>query len=85
LALLQAQFLHPQSACYPLGTGRASVRRRIWAKLIVLLSAAQRSAMEALRESEPRYHSLFDNMAEGVVYLRILFENGEPRDAIFSR
>jgi K+-sensing histidine kinase KdpD len=71
---------------YPLGMEK-EIPRLLFAALIsgfiVVLSAAQRSAMEALRESEQRYHSLFDNMAEGVVYLRILFENGEPRDAIY--
>ena len=51
--------------------------------LIVFLSAAQGNATTALRESEQRYHSLFEHMAEGVVYLRLLFENGEPRDAIY--
>src|ERR1700730_1736035 len=71
---------------YPLGMEK-EIPRLLFAALIsgfiVALSAAQRSAMEALRESEQRYHSLFDNMAEGVVYLRILFESGEPRDAIY--
>jgi PAS domain S-box-containing protein len=42
-----------------------------------------KKAEEALRESEQRYLSLFENMAEAVVYLRMLFENGEPRDAIY--
>ncbi len=50
---------------------------------IVALSAAQRSATAARRESERRYHSLFENMAEGVVYLRMLFEDGEARDAVY--
>ena len=50
---------------------------------VVVLSAAQSGAMAALRESEQRYLSLFENMAEGVAYLRIVFENGEPQDAIY--
>lgn len=37
----------------------------------------------ALRESEQRYLALFENMAEGVVYLRILFENDRPQDAVY--
>ncbi|HEX9396774.1 MAG TPA: PAS domain S-box protein [Burkholderiales bacterium] len=51
--------------------------------LVLWLSTAQRKAMEALRESEQRYLSLFENMAEGVAYLRMLFEDGQPRDALY--
>ncbi len=37
----------------------------------------------ALGESEQRYLALFENMAEGVAYLRLLFEHGRPQDAIY--
>src|SRR5882724_13397635 len=37
----------------------------------------------ALRESEQRYLSLFQNMTEGVAYFRMLFENGKLKDAIY--
>ena len=37
----------------------------------------------ALGESEQRYLSLFENMTEGVAYLRMLFEDGRPQDAIY--
>src|SRR5260221_2429917 len=38
---------------------------------------------DALRESEQRYLSLFQNMKEGVAYFRMLFENGKLKDAIY--
>jgi PAS domain S-box-containing protein len=34
-------------------------------------------ALEALRESEERFHSLFDNMGEGVALHELVFENGK--------
>ena len=37
----------------------------------------------ALRESETRYRSLFDNMVEGLAYCRMLFEDGQPQDFIY--
>jgi len=36
-----------------------------------------------LRESEARYRGLFEHMAEGYAYCRMIFENGEPRDFIY--
>jgi PAS domain S-box-containing protein len=44
---------------------------------------ARKQAEEAVRESEQRYLSLFENMAEGVAYLRMLFEDSQPQDAIY--
>lgn len=38
---------------------------------------------DALRESEQRYTSLFENMAEGVAYFRMIFEDGKLQDAIY--
>ena len=40
-------------------------------------------AKDALRESEHRYLSLFENMAEGVGYFRLLFKDGKLQDAIY--
>src|ERR1017187_1641698 len=40
-------------------------------------------AEEASRMSEARYRSLFDNMAEGFAYCRMLFEDGRPQDLIY--
>ncbi len=37
----------------------------------------------ALRENEERYRSLFENMAEGVAYCRMIFENGRPQDFVY--
>ena len=37
----------------------------------------------ALRDSEVRYRRLFEHMAEGFAYCRMIFENGEPHDFIF--
>ncbi len=43
----------------------------------------RRRAVQALRESEATYRSLFDNMLNGFAYCRMLFENGEPVDFIY--
>lgn len=38
---------------------------------------------KALRESENRYRSLFENMSEGLAYCRMIFENDRPQDFIY--
>lgn len=38
---------------------------------------------QALRESEERYHSLFENMLEGFAYCRMIFEDDKPQDLIY--
>ena len=43
----------------------------------------RRRAEEALRESEKRYHSLFENMLNGFAYCKMLFEDGRPQDFIY--
>ena len=40
-------------------------------------------ADEALRESEARFSSLFENMQEGFAYCRMVFEEDQPRDFIY--
>lgn len=40
-------------------------------------------AEDALRESEKRYRSLFDNMVEGLAYCRMLFDDGRASDFIY--
>jgi PAS domain S-box-containing protein/putative nucleotidyltransferase with HDIG domain len=44
---------------------------------------AHKKADEDLRESEKRYHSLFENMLEGFAYCRMLFEDGRPKDFVY--
>jgi len=36
-----------------------------------------------LRDSETRYHSLFENMREGFAYCRMIFEQGKPQDFVY--
>ena len=43
----------------------------------------RRRADEALRQSEERYRSLFENMVEGYAYCRMIFEDGAPADFIY--
>jgi PAS domain S-box-containing protein len=40
-------------------------------------------AEEALRESEQRYRSLFDNMLDGYAYCRMIYQNGLPCDFVY--
>ena len=43
----------------------------------------RRVAAEALRESEKRYRSLFNNMLNGFAYCKMLYEDGRPQDFIY--
>ena len=40
-------------------------------------------AAEALRASEVRYRSLFENMTEGFAYCRMIFADGGPQDFVY--
>ena len=48
------------------------------------IGGAMERAEEALRESEQRYRSLFDNMLDGFAYCKMLFdEQGHPDDFVY--
>jgi PAS domain S-box-containing protein len=49
----------------------------------IRLRTSQVKAEAALRESEARFHSLFDNMLEGLAYCRMVFENDVPVDFVY--
>ena len=49
----------------------------------IAMALAQRQAQAALRESEGRYRSLFENMLNGVAHCRMLFDQGRPQDFIY--
>jgi PAS domain S-box-containing protein len=43
----------------------------------------RKQAEDAIRASERRFHSLFENMLEGFAYCRMMFENDRPRDFVY--
>jgi PAS domain S-box-containing protein len=43
----------------------------------------RKRAEEALRESEAKYHRLFDSMAEAFELMELIYKNGKPVDYIF--
>ncbi len=43
----------------------------------------RKRAEEALRESEHRYRSLFENMLEGYAHCKMLFDHDEPQDFVY--
>ncbi len=61
--------------------GRLEFLERMAGTLATALE--QRSTHAALRESEERYRSLFENMREGYAYCRMEFQDGEPQDFVY--
>ena len=57
----------------------------LWERLAghLAVALAKFRADEALRESEARFRSLFENMQEGFAYCRMVFEQGRPRDFVY--
>ena len=47
-----------------------------------LLFRSLKQSAEALKESESKYRSLFENMIDGFAYCRIFFEHDRPQDII---
>jgi PAS domain S-box-containing protein len=43
----------------------------------------RKRAGDAMRESESRYRSLFENMVEGFAYCQMIFEDGRPVDFVY--
>ena len=46
-------------------------------------SATRKCAEKALRESEARFHSLFENMPEGFACCKMLFDGNLPKDFVY--
>lgn len=51
---------------------------------VIMRDITERISAEALvRESESRYHSLFDNMLNAFAYVRMIFEGDRPVDLVY--
>jgi PAS domain S-box-containing protein len=55
----------------------------VWRQQHVRFYRERYEAAEALRKSEERYHTLFENMLEGYAYCRVLFADDRPMDFVY--
>ena len=57
----------------------------LWERLAghLAVALAKFQAEDMLRGSEELYHSLFDNMLNGIAYCRMLFSENQPQDFIY--
>jgi signal transduction histidine kinase len=49
----------------------------------IALALSKLQVIQALRESEETYRSLFDSMLNGLAYCRMIWENGKPTDFVY--
>ena len=67
----------------PLFDPGAATPREVYATFLDI--TAETEARRALRDSEARFHRLFDAMAEGVAYCRMLYDaEGRPDDFVYE-
>lgn len=62
---------------------RVTVGKIVGASRIMRNLSDRQQLEQALKECHMRYRLLFENMAEGLVYCRMIFEDGQPRDWIY--
>jgi PAS domain S-box-containing protein len=84
--------LRSQEECFGLFQFNDKRRGRFTAERVALLedlvdhvaiALAKLRSDAALRFSEERYRSLFENMLEGYAYCEMVVDNGEPRDFVY--